>query len=256
MMRTVSEPIPIPIRDMGGVEEVAAPSPDDALFADAIADVLVEVITASTTALGDLAAERGVPMEGSSERLLRAGAGIAVEGVRAVGAWFAAFERTAADLAANSTAGRSVADHGLAAWARAGDAEHTAGDTSLDALVEAILERLDLTELVRRHLDINVVVEDLDPDPIVTRLDMDALTDRIDIEALVERLDIAAVIDRLDIAALATSVLQELDVAELIRVTAGDATSDEVRQLRLRSVEADQFVQRGVDRVLGRRREQ
>ena len=255
-MASVSEPIPIPIRDMGLAEESPVISPQDVLFADAIADVLVEVITVSTTALGDLAAERGVSREGSSEQLLRAGAGLAVEGVRAVGAWFAALERAAANVAASSTAGRSVADHGLAAWARTGDAEHAAGDTSLDMLVEVILERLDLTELVRRHLDINAVVDGLDPDPIVARLDMDALTDRIDIDALVERLDIEAVIDRLDIAELATSVLQELDVAELIRVTAGDATSDEVRQLRLRSVEADQLVQRAVDRMLGRRREQ
>src|SRR5262245_37619606 len=175
MMASVSDPIPIPIRDMGAAEDPEEIAAEDVLFADAIADALVEVITVSATVLGDLAAERGVPIEGSSERLLRVGAGLAVEGVRAVGAWFAAIERTAADLATNSSAGRSVAEHGLAAWTRTRAAAPPAGDTSLDAVVEAVLDRLDVTELVLRHLDINAVVEDLDPDPIVARLDTDAL---------------------------------------------------------------------------------
>jgi hypothetical protein len=118
-----------------------------------------------------------------------------------------------------------------------------------------VLARLDLTELVRRHLDINAVVEDLDPDPIVARLDTDALMDRIDMQRLTERIDIEAVIDRLDLAALATKVIEEIDLPELIRETASDTASDEVRQLRLRSVDADRLVQRAVDRVLGRKRE-
>jgi hypothetical protein len=87
------------------------------------------------------------------------------------------------------------------------------------------------------------------------RIDMQRLTERIDIDALVERLDIEAVIDRLDLAALATAVMEEIDLPELIRETASDTASDEVRQLRLRSVDADRLVQRAVDRVLGRKRE-
>jgi hypothetical protein len=87
------------------------------------------------------------------------------------------------------------------------------------------------------------------------RIDMQRLTERIDIDALVERLDIEAVIDRLDLAALATKVIEEIDLPELIRETASDTASDEVRQLRLRSVDADRLVQRAVDRVLGRKRE-
>jgi hypothetical protein len=264
MMAAMSEPIPIPIRDMGAAVDEAEPAEDEVALSDAIAQVLVEIVTVGTAVVRDIAAERGVPMEGSSERLLRAGAGLAVEAIHTLGSWFSAIERTASDLAANSTAGRSVADHGVAAWTRTHDDEGAGGETSLDPLVDAVLARLDLTELVRRHLDINAVVEDLDPDPIVARLDTDALmdridmqrlTERIDIDALVERLDIEAVIDRLDLAALATKVIEEIDLPELIRETASDTASDEVRQLRLRSVDADRLVQRAVDRVLGRKRE-
>jgi hypothetical protein len=254
----VSEPIPIPIRDMGpqaGEPESEPAADDEVLLSEAVAQVLVELVTVGTSVVADIAAERGVPMEGSSERLLRAGAGLTVEAIRTMGVWFAAIERAATDLAANSTAGRTVADHGLAAWARTRDDEHAAGETSLDPLVDAVLERIDLTELIRRHLDIDAVVEDLDTDALMDRIDMQRLTDRIDIDALVQRLDIAAVIDRLDMPELVASVMQELDLPELIRETAGDTASDEVRQLRLRSVDADRLVQRAVDRVLGRNRE-
>jgi hypothetical protein len=252
----VSEPIPIPIRDMGPqAAEPDPPAEDEVLLSEAIAQVLVELVTVGASVVGDIAAERGVPMEGSSERLLRAGAGLAVEAIRTMGTWFAAIERGASDLTTNSPAGRSVTDHGLSVWARTRDAERAAGETSLDPLADAVLERLDLTELIRRHLDINAVITDLDMDTLMDRIDMQQLTDRIDINELVERLDIAAVIERLDIADLAATVMQELDLPELIRETAGDTASDEVRQLRLRSVDADRLVQRAVDRVLGRNRE-
>jgi hypothetical protein len=245
----MSEPIPITIHDMGpATESEPEVVADDevTLMSEAITEALVELLTVGTSVIGDIAEERGVTVGGSSERLLHAGAGLAVDTIRTMGAWFATFERKAADLAANSTAGRSVADHGLAVWTRTKDAGGDAPEVSLDPLADAILARLDLTALIRRYLDINAVIDDLDTD---------ALMDRIDINAMVARLDIDAVIDRLDLPELATAVIEELDLPELIREAAGDTATDEVRQLRLKSVEADRLVQSAVDRILGRRRE-
>ena len=82
------------------------------------------------------------------------------------------------------------------------------------------------TDLVRRHLDLNAVVEDLDPDPIVARMDMDALTDRIDIDALAARLDVEKLLDRLDLTAIASAVIEELDLAQLIRDASSNTTSE------------------------------
>jgi hypothetical protein len=262
----MSEPIPIaiPIRTI----EESGPAADelgaDVAITEAIAEVLVRVVITGADVVRGVAAQRGVPSGGPSDRLLDTGAGLAIEAILTMGAWLAAAERSAADLARTSAVGRSITAHGRSAWDRARTAEDDAAGEALRSVVEAVLERLDLTEVVRAHVDLDAVVEDLDPAPIVARVDIDALVnqidvgrlvERMDVDALAARLDVGAVIARVDLAALATQVIEELDLPELIRETAGDAASDEVRELRLKSVEADRLVQRAVDRVLGRRRE-
>ena len=263
MMTGMSEPIPIPIRSFEE-PEADAHAGDDVAIAEAMTEVAVAFLGLGAGLIREVARERGVPPEGPSERLLEAGAGFAIEALRTMGAWAGALERTLAEQATTNPAARSAVAHGRSTLERTTQDREDAAAAALASLLEAVLQRLDLTTIVREHVDIDAIAAGVDPGPIVARLDMNALTDRmdmdrlaerIDIDELVARLDIEAVIDRLDLAALATAVMQELDLPELIRETAGDAASDEVRQLRLRSVDADRLVQRAVDRVLGRRRE-
>lgn len=92
---------------------------------------------------------------------------------------------------------------------------------------EAAVERLDLTALVRDH---------------------------VDLDALVATVDVDAVADRLDLLGLAAFIIDGIDLPAIIRESTGGITSDALRGARLRSYGADETVARAIDRVLLRHR--
>jgi hypothetical protein len=261
----MSEPIPITIHAIGEADETTPPGPEpDVAIAEAVADVLASLVAVATEAIEEISADRGVPDAGGSQRLLRAGSGLAIDAIRTLGTWFGAVERSLVSVSEENAVARAVAAHGRSTWQRETERDDDVARASLQAVAEAILDRLDLTALVGDHLDVDAVAAQVDPDPIVARMDVDAmlaridvneLAARIDVGALAEKIDMEALIERVDLPGLASAVIEELDLPELIRETAGDTASDEVRQVRLRSVDADRAVQRAVDRVLGRKRQ-
>jgi len=105
-------------------------------------------------------------------------------------------------------------------------------------LTNAILDRIDLTQIAIDHLDIERIV------------------DTIDLDAIVERVDLDAVIHRVDLAGIATEVIGDIDLPELIRESTGAVTSETVRTVRLGSAELDRLLGRVVDRLLNRKREE
>jgi len=130
-------------------------------------------------------------------------------------------------------------------------------------IVGATLDQLDLTAIVRRRVDLDAVVRDVDLDTVAARIDVEAVADRLDVNAVASRLDvdavaaridIEAVIDRLDLAGLASTVIDEIDLPELIRSSTGSIASETVRGVRMQSIEADRTLEGLVDRVLRRRR--
>lgn len=118
----------------------------------------------------------------------------------------------------------------------------------------AILGQLDLTGIVREHVDLDAVVAGVDLDAVASRIDVDAVASRLDVDAVVARVDMEAVIARLDLAALAREVIDEIDLPEIIRESSGAMASETVQEVRLQGIDADRFVARVVDKVLGRRR--
>jgi hypothetical protein len=104
----------------------------------------------------------------------------------------------------------------------------------LPELTNAILDKLDLTQIAIDHLDI------------------DRILDSVDLDAVIERVDLNAAIHRVDLAAIATEVIGEIDLPELIRESTGAVTSETVRAVRMRSAEADLFMGRIIDRLLMR----
>jgi hypothetical protein len=138
-----------------------------------------------------------------------------------------------------------------------GDAELLAEDL-VAALVPriafAILDQLDLTALVKDRVDIDEIVRCVDLDAVVERLDLDAVAARLDVNAIAARLDVEAIIDRLDLAGLAQTVIDEIDLPEIIRRSTGVVASETVRGVRMQGIEADRAIAGFVDRVLGRRR--
>ncbi len=271
-MLRMPESISIPIRNLGDepagrpgepAAGAAAEHSAEGSIAAALAEVAIELVVLATGVIVDVTQREDDAAAETSDRVLHAGAGFLIEAIRAVGDGAASLERTATDSANANTVTRNLIDHWEAIWHQrkgAGDS----GSDQLNATVDAVLDRLDLTGLVRRHLDLNAVVDDLDLDPIMARVDMDALiarmdidelTARIDMDALTARIDIAALVERIDLTALAAAVIDDLDIAELIRQASAETTSEEIGRLRLRSVEADGAVQRAMDVVLRRKGE-
>ena len=198
-----------------------------------------------------------------------AGAGLFLEGLRAAAPMLGSIERTAGPKIGSTGAGETVGellDHWRTSWEdRHEDDRQQAADEQLRATfqraVDTLLGQLDLTTLVIDHLDIqrvasevdiDAMVGQLDMDRLLDRVDMDKLLDRIDMERLTARIDVEALLDRVDMPAVASSVIEDLDIPQVIREATADTASEGVRDVRLRGVEADRMIRRAVDRILSR----
>jgi hypothetical protein len=119
--------------------------------------------------------------------------------------------------------------------------------------VGAVVEGLDLTRIVREHVDLDLLVGTVDLDAAAARLDLDAAVERVDLDAAVERVDLDAIIARIDLAGLAEEVIAAIDLPEIIRESTGSVASDTVRGFRMQGISADEAVTRAVDRIRLRR---
>jgi hypothetical protein len=150
-------------------------------------------------------------------------------------------------------------------------------DLLVPVIADALLRRMDLTEVVRRYVDLDGLVASVDLDEAVGRVDLDAVVGRldldrivrervdldgivatVDIDAVAARIDIDAVIDRIDLVGLVEVVIAEIDLPEIIRESSGSMASETVRGVRMQGITADEAVGRAVDRfrlVRSRRRQ-
>jgi hypothetical protein len=109
-------------------------------------------------------------------------------------------------------------------------------DRFVPLVLQTVLDRVDLNELVRE------------------RVDLDGLVASVDIDAIAQRLDVDAVVAHLDLRSLADQVIADVDLPELIRASTGSVTSEAVRGVRMRSISGDDAVARAVERLRMRRR--
>lgn len=176
---------------------------------------------------------------------------------------------------------QTVADRGATERASAVRWVSASLDRLVPVIVDEVLRRVELTEIVRRDVDLNRVIEcvDLDEavarvdlDQVAARLDLDAVVERIDLDLVVRRLDMEAVVDRLDLTtivlervdldrvvqrvldnldlpALAEQVLDAIQFPDIIRESSGAMASETVRDVRMQGVAADQAVSRTIDRL-------
>jgi hypothetical protein len=155
-------------------------------------------------------------------------------------------------------------------------------------VVAAVVETVDLTELVCRHIDLDVIAAGIDLDAAAARLDLDAAAARLDLDAAVARVDLDAVVRRLDLddvakhidldalaaridpdpvvarvdleaaiarvdlAGLAREVIDAIDLPEIVRNSTGTLTSDTIRTVRREAMQADEVVAGLFDRLLRR----
>ena len=79
-------------------------------------------------------------------------------------------------------------------------------------IVDAVLNQVDLNEVVRSHVEVDRLIDDVDIGRVVERLDLDEIVARLDINAIVQRMDLNAVVDRLSIDEIA----EQIDVDRIV----------------------------------------
>jgi hypothetical protein len=144
--------------------------------------------------------------------------------------------------------------NGRFADARPG-AEELAGAFAAELIPEiagAVLDRLDLTELVLERVEFERILDAIDVDAVVAEVDLDSIVARIDVNEVAKGIDVAAVVERIDLAALAEQVIAEIDLPEIIRASTMAVSSQTMRTVRVVSAEGDRAIQRVVDGLLRR----
>jgi hypothetical protein len=167
---------------------------------------------------------------------------------------FVDVDRIAAQLDVDAVVARVDIDAVLAGL----DLNAIAARLDLDELVAhvdvaRILDRVDLDAIVER-VDLDRIIDRVDIDRVLDRVDLDAVVERVDVDKIAARLDLDPVIARADILGLARYVVEGIDLAALIRSSTGTVGAEVVRGVRASSADADQAVERIVDRLLLRRR--
>ena len=81
--------------------------------------------------------------------------------------------------------------------------------------VEVVLPALDVTGLVLRNVDIDLIAAALDVDAVVERVDLDAAVARVDLDAAVAQVDLDAIVDRVDLDAAVARVDLDAIVARI-----------------------------------------
>jgi len=82
----------------------------------------------------------------------------------------------------------------------------------LRRVVEASLTALDVTELVRAHVDLDALAAGLDVDAVIARADIEAVVARTDLDGIVRRVDVDAIVRRIDVEA----IVRTMDLDELV----------------------------------------
>ena len=137
------------------------------------------------------------------------------------------------------------------------DLDAIVGRIDLDAAVQRIdlqriVERVDLDTIIER-VDLDTIIERIDLDTIIERIDVDTIVGRIDLNEIVGRIDLDTIVERLDLAGIATRVIEEIDLPQIIRASSGTMTAEAAEGIRVQSMEADSLVAGVVDRILRRR---
>jgi hypothetical protein len=138
---------------------------------------------------------------------------------------------------------RALAERGRRERVAAEDDLQRLAAVLVPAVAAAVLDRLDLTALVRERVALDAIVAEVDIDAIVAMVDVDAIARRVDLDAIV---------DRLDLVALTNRAIEGVDLAEIIRESTGSVAGDMVRGVRMQGVAADRAVVSLMDRLLRR----
>lgn len=122
-------------------------------------------------------------------------------------------------------------------------------DRIVPAVADAVVARMDLTDLVIDRVDLARVVNST-----LDELDLTSLVlDRVDVDEIVQAADIEAIVDRVPIVAIADYVIDEIDLPQIIRDSTSGIAGEALDSVRRQGVGADLLLSGLVDRVIRRR---
>lgn len=121
---------------------------------------------------------------------------------------------------------RALDDRGRLERAGFRDRLSRIGSTVLPAVVRGAMARIDLTALVIEF---------------------------VDLDAIAAHLDVDQILERLDLAGIASYVVDEIDLPNIVRQSTGSMGTEVAHTVRVQSVDADHLLERTVDRLLLRR---
>ena len=125
-------------------------------------------------------------------------------------------------------------------------------DVLVPRIVGAVAERVDLTRLLLDRADLDRIIDAVDLDAVTAKLPIANLVSRIDVDAVARRVDLEALVGRLDLARIATRVIDEVDLPEVIRESTGELGTEAIDTLRLKTMNADRLLVGWRDRLLTR----
>jgi hypothetical protein len=155
-------------------------------------------------------------------------------------------------------------------------------DVLVPLVVDEILDRIDLTQIVIDRVKVMRIVDEVDIAGIVGHLDFDSIVEsvpidhilelvdingivarvnlnqvmaRVDVNAIVSTVDIDAIVSRVDLGKIANEVIADIDLPEIIWESSSGMASESVVGVRMQGRAADERINRIVDRVLRRRRD-
>ena len=119
-------------------------------------------------------------------------------------------------------------------------------------VVAAALAEVDITAVVREHVDLDAIAEGIDIERIVDRVDVNAIAAKVDVDRIAASVDVDAVIGRVDLVGLSNEVIEGVDLPRIIRESTSTMSTEAVRGARSQGMAADDAVAGFVGRLFGR----
>jgi hypothetical protein len=164
--------------------------------------------------------------------------------------------RAASVLSGHVTPAVAIAVRPLVAHGPLASARRRIGleDWSMRGLAEQRRNQLAATSFLRALIGgvVTAVLEQVDLNSVVARVDLDQVIERLDLDAIVARVDVQAILRRVDMAGVVEQVMEEVDIAEIVRESSSTMATETVDALRVQGMNADRMLGRIVDRVLRR----
>ncbi|PTR31066.1 hypothetical protein C8K36_10192 [Rhodococcus sp. OK519] len=117
--------------------------------------------------------------------------------------------------------------------------------------VDAIAARVDIAPILGR-VDVDDVAARVDIERIIDRVDVNAIAAKVDVDKIAAEVDVDAVIGRVDLVGLSNEVIEGVDLPRIIRESTSSMSTEAVRGARSQGMAADDAVAGFVGRLFSR----